>query len=73
MVQRAPSPESDPDAYVEYISRYGMPTAPQVALAAGLARAWFKPKFVGLENLKKNLKKRIHPKILRILDDKGFG
>jgi len=51
MVQRAPSPESDPDAYVEYVSRYGMPTAPQVALAAGLARAWFKPKFVGLENL----------------------
>ena len=51
MVQRAPSPESDPDAYVEYISRYGMPTAPQVALAAGLARAWFKPKFVGLDNL----------------------
>ena len=53
MVQRAPSPESDPDAYVEYISRYGMPTAPQVALAAGLARAWFKPRFVGLENLPK--------------------
>ena len=51
MVQRAPSPESDPDAYVEYISRYGMPTAPQVALAAGLARAWFKPKFIGLDNL----------------------
>ena len=51
MVQRAPSPDSDPDAYVEHISRYGMPTAPQVALAAGLARAWFKPKFIGLENL----------------------
>ena len=51
MAQRAPCPKSDPDAYVEYVSRYGMPTAPQVALAAGLARAWFKPKFVGLENL----------------------
>jgi 1-acyl-sn-glycerol-3-phosphate acyltransferase len=28
-----------------------MPIAPQVAAAAGLARAWFKPRFVGLENL----------------------
>lgn len=51
MVQRAPCPKSDPDAYVAYVSRYGMPTAPQVALAAGLARAWFKPKFVGIEHL----------------------
>ena len=51
MIQRAPCPKSDPDAYVAYVSRYGMPTAPQVALAAGLARAWFKPKFVGIENL----------------------
>jgi 1-acyl-sn-glycerol-3-phosphate acyltransferase len=28
-----------------------MPIAPQVAAAAGVARAWFKPRFVGLENL----------------------
>ncbi len=51
MADRAPCPETDPDAYVEFVSRFGMPTAPQVAAAAGLARAWFKPSFVGLENL----------------------
>ena len=51
MVSRAPCPQAEPDGYVEYISRYGMPIAPQVAAAAGLARAWFKPRFVGLENL----------------------
>ena len=51
MVSRAPCPQAEPDRYVEYTSRYGMPIAPQVAAAAGLARAWFKPRFVGLENL----------------------
>ena len=51
MADRAPCPETDPDAYVEFVSQFGMPTAPQVAAAAGLARAWFKPSFVGLENL----------------------
>ena len=51
MVSRAPCPQAEPDGYVEYISRYGMPIAPQVAAMAGLARAWFKPRFVGLENL----------------------
>lgn len=51
MVSRAPCPQAEPDGYVENISRYGMPIAPQVAAAAGLARAWFKPRFVGLENL----------------------
>ena len=51
MVSRAPCPQAEPDEYVKYISQYGMPTAPQVAAAAGLARAWFKPRFVGLENL----------------------
>ena len=51
MVNRAPCPQAEPDGYVEYISRYGMPIAPQVAAAAGLARVWFKPRFVGLENL----------------------
>ena len=51
MVSRAPCPQAEPDRYVEYTSRYGMPVAPQVAAAAGLARAWFKPRFVGLENL----------------------
>ena len=51
MVSRAPCPQAEPDGYVEYTSRYGMPIAPQVAAAAGLARAWFKPRFVGLENL----------------------
>ena len=51
MVSRAPCPKAEPDAYVKYISQYGMPIAPQVAAAAGLARAWFKPRFVGLENL----------------------
>ena len=51
MVSRAPCPQAEPDQYVEYISRYGMPIAPQVAAAAGLGRAWFKPRFVGLENL----------------------
>lgn len=53
MVSRAPCPQAEPDGYVENISRYGMPIAPQVAAAAGLARAWFKPRFVGLENLPK--------------------
>ena len=51
MVSRAPCPQAEPDGYVEYTSRYGMPIAPQVAAAAGLARVWFKPRFVGLENL----------------------
>ena len=51
MVSRGPCPQAEPDAYVTYISQYGMPIAPQVAAAAGLARAWFKPRFVGLENL----------------------
>ncbi len=51
MADRAPCPETDPDAYVEFVSRFGMPTSPQVAAAAGLARAWFKPSFVGLDNL----------------------
>ena len=51
MVKRAPCPQTDPDAYVAYVSRFSMPVAPQVAAAAGLARAWFKPRFVGLENL----------------------
>jgi 1-acyl-sn-glycerol-3-phosphate acyltransferase len=51
MVSRAPCPQAEPDGYVEYTSRYGMPIAPQVAVAAGLARVWFKPRFVGLENL----------------------
>jgi hypothetical protein len=51
MVDRAPCPESEPDAYVEYVSRFGVPAAPQVAAAAGLARRWFKPRFIGLENL----------------------
>ena len=51
MVDRAPCPNTEPDAYVDYVSRFGMPVAPQVAAAAGLARVWFKPRFVGLENL----------------------
>ena len=51
MAPNAPCPESDPDAYVDYVSRYGMPTAPQVAAAAGLARFWFKPQFFGFDNL----------------------
>ena len=51
MVSRSPCPQAEPDAYVEYVSRFGMPITPQVAVAAGLARAWFKPQFVGLENL----------------------
>ena len=51
MVRPAPSPIDDPDAYVEYVSQFGMPIKPQVAAAAALARAWFKPRFVGLDNL----------------------
>ena len=51
MVRPAPSPIDDPDAYVEYVSQFSMPIKPQVAAAAALARAWFKPRFVGLENL----------------------
>ncbi|MDG2460341.1 MAG: lysophospholipid acyltransferase family protein [Luminiphilus sp.] len=51
MVDRAPCPEKEPDAYVEYVSRFGVPAAPQVAAAAGLARKWFKPRFIGADNL----------------------
>ena len=51
MVNQAPCPQTEPDAYVKYVSRFSVPVAPQVAAAAGLARAWFKPRFVGLENL----------------------
>ena len=51
MVNRAPCPQTEPDAYVTYVSRFSVPVAPQVAAAAGLARAWFKPRFTGLENL----------------------
>ena len=51
MVNQAPCPQTEPDAYVRYVSRFSVPVAPQVAAAAGLARAWFKPRFVGLENL----------------------
>lgn len=51
MVERAPCPNADPDGYIDYIEQFTMPIGPQVAAAAGLARAWFKPQFVGLENL----------------------
>lgn len=51
MVNHAPCPQTEPDAYVTYVSRFSVPVAPQVAAAAGLARAWFKPRFTGLENL----------------------
>lgn len=51
MVEHAPCPSADPDSYVDYIEQFTVPTGPQVAAAAGLARAWFKPRFVGLENL----------------------
>ncbi|MEK9654599.1 MAG: lysophospholipid acyltransferase family protein [Halieaceae bacterium] len=51
MVERAPCPNADPDGYVDYIEQFTVPIGPQVAAAAGLARAWFKPRFVGLENL----------------------
>ena len=51
MVERAPCPNADPDGYVDYIEQFTMPIGPQVSAAAGLARAWFKPRFVGLENL----------------------
>ena len=51
MVERAPCPNTDPDGYVEYVEQFTVPTGPQVAAAAGLARAWFKPRFTGLENL----------------------
>ena len=51
MVQHAPCPNADPDGYIDYIEQFTMPIGPQVSAAAGLARAWFKPRFVGLENL----------------------
>ncbi len=46
-----PCPDTDPDAYVDYVSRFTVPTGPQVAAAAALTRAWFKPTFTGIENL----------------------
>lgn len=51
MIARAPCPNADPDGYIDYVAQFTVPTGPQVAAAAGLARAWFKPRFVGLENL----------------------
>ncbi len=51
MLNRAPCPQEEPDAYVRYVSQFSVPVGPQVAAAAALTRAWFKPCFVGLENL----------------------
>ncbi|GIR69738.1 MAG: hypothetical protein CM15mP74_09890 [Halieaceae bacterium] len=50
MVSRAPCPQAEPDGYVEYISVMAC-LLPSGRCSGRLARAWFKPRFVGLENL----------------------
>jgi 1-acyl-sn-glycerol-3-phosphate acyltransferase len=51
MARTAPDPINDPDGYVDYVSKITVPVGAQVAAAAALGRAWFKPLFRGLDNL----------------------
>ncbi len=47
----APTPDINLEKYLDYVLDIGVPVRPEVSAAAGLARTWFNPKFVGIENL----------------------